>query len=33
VLAQGVPLVILPIAGGQPYCAKRCESLGVARVI
>jgi hypothetical protein len=32
VLAQGVPLVI-PITGGQPCCAKRCESLGVARVI
>ncbi|HEY1003559.1 MAG TPA: glycosyltransferase [Streptosporangiaceae bacterium] len=32
-LAQGVPLVILPIAGDQPYCATRCQSLGVARVI
>ena len=32
-LAEGVPLVILPIAGDQPYCAERCESLGVARVI
>ena len=32
-LAQGVPLVILPIAGDQPYCAMRCEALGVARVI
>ena len=32
-LAQGVPLVILPIAGDQPYCAKRCQALGVARVI
>jgi MGT family glycosyltransferase len=32
-LAHGVPLVILPIAGDQPYCAKRCEELGVARVI
>jgi UDP:flavonoid glycosyltransferase YjiC (YdhE family) len=28
-----VPLVILPIAGDQPYCAKRCQALGVARVI
>jgi len=32
-LAQGVPLVILPIAGDQPYCATRCQALGVARVI
>ena len=32
-LAQGVPLVILPIAGDQPYCARRCQALGVARVI
>jgi UDP:flavonoid glycosyltransferase YjiC (YdhE family) len=29
----GVPMVICPIAGDQPYCAKRCEALGVARVI
>jgi UDP:flavonoid glycosyltransferase YjiC (YdhE family) len=26
-------MVICPIAGDQPYCAKRCETLGVARVI
>jgi UDP:flavonoid glycosyltransferase YjiC (YdhE family) len=32
-LAQGVPLVILPIAGDQPYCAKRCQALGVGRVV
>jgi hypothetical protein len=32
-LAQGVPLVVLPIAGDQPYCAKRCQALGVGRVI
>jgi UDP-glucoronosyl and UDP-glucosyl transferase len=32
-LAVGVPMVICPIAGDQPYCAKRCEALGVARVI
>jgi MGT family glycosyltransferase len=32
-LAEGVPLVIVPIAGDQPYCATRCQSLGVGRVI
>jgi MGT family glycosyltransferase len=32
-LAVGLPMVICPIAGDQPYCAKRCEALGVARVI
>jgi UDP:flavonoid glycosyltransferase YjiC (YdhE family) len=32
-LADGVPMVICPIAGDQPYCAKRCDALGVARVI
>src|SRR5579862_4780810 len=32
-LAQGVPLVIVPIAGDQPYCAARCQALGVGRVI
>jgi UDP:flavonoid glycosyltransferase YjiC (YdhE family) len=32
-LAEGVPLAILPIAGDQPYCARRCQALGVARVI
>lgn len=32
-LAAGVPMVVLPIAGDQPYCAKRCQALGVARVI
>ena len=32
-LAVGVPMVICPIAGDQPYCAKRCEALGVARII
>ena len=32
-LAEGVPLVIVPIAGDQPYCAKRCQALGVGRVI
>jgi MGT family glycosyltransferase len=32
-LAEGVPLVIVPIAGDQPYCAKRCQALGVGRVV
>jgi UDP:flavonoid glycosyltransferase YjiC (YdhE family) len=32
-LAEGVPLVIVPIAGDQPYCARRCEALGVGHVI
>lgn len=32
-LADGVPLVIVPIAGDQPYCARRCQALGVSRVI
>jgi UDP:flavonoid glycosyltransferase YjiC (YdhE family) len=32
-LAEGVPLVIVPIAGDQPYCATRCQALGVGRVI
>ncbi len=32
-LAAGVPLVVMPMAGDQPYCAGRCESLGVARVL
>jgi UDP:flavonoid glycosyltransferase YjiC (YdhE family) len=32
-LAESVPLVLLPIAGDQPYCASRCQALGVGRVI
>jgi UDP:flavonoid glycosyltransferase YjiC (YdhE family) len=32
-LAEGVPLVLLPVAGDQPYCARRCQALGVGRVI
>jgi UDP:flavonoid glycosyltransferase YjiC (YdhE family) len=32
-LAAGVPLVLVPIAGDQPYCASRCQALGVSRVI
>ena len=30
---HAVPLVLVPIAGDQPYCASRCEVLGVGRVI
>jgi UDP:flavonoid glycosyltransferase YjiC (YdhE family) len=32
-LRQGVPLAIVPIAGDQPYCARRCQALGLGRVI
>jgi UDP:flavonoid glycosyltransferase YjiC (YdhE family) len=32
-LAQGIPLVLVPIAGDQPYCASRCQALGAGRVI
>jgi UDP:flavonoid glycosyltransferase YjiC (YdhE family) len=32
-LAEGVPLVIVPVAGDQPYCARRCQALSVGRVI
>jgi UDP-glucoronosyl and UDP-glucosyl transferase len=32
-LAEAVPLVIVPIAGDQPYCARRCQALGAGRVI
>jgi MGT family glycosyltransferase len=32
-LAEGVPLVIVPIAGDQPYCARRCQALRVGRVV
>ena len=32
-LAESIPLVLLPIAGDQPYCAKRCQALGAGRVI
>jgi UDP:flavonoid glycosyltransferase YjiC (YdhE family) len=32
-LISGVPMVVIPITADQPYCAERCASLGVARVI
>jgi MGT family glycosyltransferase len=32
-LVLGVPMVVIPIAGDQPYCARRCEALGIARVV
>jgi UDP-glucoronosyl and UDP-glucosyl transferase len=32
-LAQGVPLVVVPMSGDEPYCAERCESLGVGLAI
>jgi UDP:flavonoid glycosyltransferase YjiC (YdhE family) len=32
-LIAGVPMVAIPITADQPYCAQRCASLGVARVI
>jgi UDP:flavonoid glycosyltransferase YjiC (YdhE family) len=32
-LAEGVPLVLVPIAGDQPYCASRCQALGAGRVV
>ena len=32
-IACGRACVAVPIAGDQPYCAKRCQALGVARII
>jgi UDP:flavonoid glycosyltransferase YjiC (YdhE family) len=32
-LAQGIPLVLLPLGADQPQNAERCAALGVARVI
>lgn len=32
-LSLGVPLVVMPIAGDQPYTAERCAALGVGRVV
>ena len=32
-LSVGIPMVVVPVAGDQPYSAERCAALGVARVI
>ena len=32
-LSVGIPMVVAPVAGDQPYSAERCAALGVARVI
>jgi UDP:flavonoid glycosyltransferase YjiC (YdhE family) len=32
-LAQGIPLVLLPLGADQPQNAERCAALGVVRVI
>ena len=32
-LAHGLPLVLVPMGADQPLNAKRCEALGVARVL
>ena len=32
-LSVGVPLVVIPIAGDQPYCAERCAALGVGAAV
>ena len=32
-LSVGVPLVVIPIAGDQPYSAERCAALGVGEVV
>jgi len=32
-LSAGVPLVVIPMAGDQPYCAQRCAALGVGLAI
>lgn len=32
-LANGLPMVVLPIAADQPENAERCAALGVARVV
>ncbi len=32
-LSLGVPLVVIPIAGDQPYSAERCAALGVGQAV
>jgi UDP:flavonoid glycosyltransferase YjiC (YdhE family) len=32
-LAQGLPMVLIPMGADQPHNAARCEALGVARVL
>jgi UDP:flavonoid glycosyltransferase YjiC (YdhE family) len=32
-LAHGLPMLLLPIGADQPFNARRCEALGVARVL
>lgn len=32
-LGAGVPMVVLPIGGDQPYSAERCDQLGVGRAL
>jgi len=32
-LAHGLPMVLLPMGADQPHNARRCEALGVARVL
>lgn len=32
-LNSGTPMVVVPIAGDQHYCAQRCTALGVARTV
>lgn len=32
-LTIGVPMVVIPIAGDQPYSARQCSALGVAEVV
>jgi UDP:flavonoid glycosyltransferase YjiC (YdhE family) len=32
-LAEGVPMVVVPISADQPYSAERCAALGVGRTV